>query len=171
MQCAVIEFGRNVLGYADANSTEMNADTTAPGDRHDGGAEAISRTRAAPCVWEPIRARWSEGSLARSVYKKKDITERHRHRYEFNNTYLDAYKKGGHGGTGINPQSKLVEIVELKDHPWFIGVQFHPEYRSTVAKPHPLFVHFVRGRHEAEGGTPCRKPRKRACGACAHVSI
>jgi len=85
----------------------------------------------------------SEGSLASTVYKKKDITERHRHRYEFNNAYLEAYKKGGMVATGINPQSKLVEIVEVKDHPWFIGVQFHPEYRSTVAKPHPLFVNFV----------------------------
>jgi CTP synthase len=84
-----------------------------------------------------------DGSLAASIYKRKDITERHRHRYEFNNAYLEPYKKAGMLATGINPQSKLVEIVEVKDHPWFIGVQFHPEYRSTVAKPHPLFVHFV----------------------------
>ena len=85
-----------------------------------------------------------DGSLAAGVYKRKQVSERHRHRYEFNNAYLKAYEKAGMLATGINPQGKLVEIVELKDHPWFIGVQFHPEYRSTVAKPHPLFIHFVK---------------------------
>ena len=142
MQCAVIEFGRNVLGYADANSTEMNADTTHPVIAMMEEQKTIAdkggtmRLGAYPC-------KISEGSLARSIYGRKDITERHRHRYEFNNTYLDAYKQAGMNATGINPQGKLVEIVELKDHPWFVGVQFHPEYRSTVARPHPLFIGFV----------------------------
>jgi CTP synthase len=143
MQCAVIEFGRNVLGYADANSTEMDPDTTHPviGMMEDqksienkGGT---MRLGAYPC-------KLSEASVARTVYGKKDISERHRHRFEFNNVYLDAYRKAGMVPTGINPQGKLVEIVEVKGHPWFVGVQFHPEYRSTVAKPHPLFVHFLR---------------------------
>ncbi len=142
MQCAVIEFGRNVLGYADANSTEMNADTTHPVIAMMEEQKTIAdkggtmRLGAYPC-------KISEGSLARSIYGRKDITERHRHRYEFNNAYLDAYKQAGMNATGINPQGKLVEIVELKEHPWFVGVQFHPEYRSTVARPHPLFIGFV----------------------------
>ncbi|MFN6115141.1 MAG: CTP synthase [Flavobacteriales bacterium] len=142
MQCAVIEFGRNVLGYADANSTEMNADTTHPviammeEQKTIADTGGTMRLGAYPC-------KISEGSLARSIYGRKDITERHRHRYEFNNAYLDAYKQAGMNATGINPQGKLVEIVELKDHPWFVGVQFHPEYRSTVARPHPLFIGFV----------------------------
>jgi len=142
MQCAVIEFGRNVLGYADANSTEMNADTTHPVIAMMEEQKVIA-DKGGTMRLGAYACKITEGSLASAVYKKKDITERHRHRYEFNNAYLDAYKKAGMVATGINPQSKLVEIVELKDHPWFMGVQFHPEYRSTVAKPHPLFVHFV----------------------------
>ncbi len=142
MQCAVIEFGRNVLGYADANSTEMNPDTTHPVIAMMEEQKAIEnkggtmRLGAYPCKLE-------DDTLARRVYKKRDISERHRHRYEFNNNYLAAYTKAGMIASGINPQGKLVEIVELKDHPWFIGVQFHPEYRSTVAKPHALFIGFV----------------------------
>ena len=142
MQCAVIEYGRNVLGYEDANSTEMNAGTAHPvialmeEQRSVADKGGTMRLGAYPC-------KLTEGSLAAKVYDRKDITERHRHRYEFNNAYLDAYRKGGMQASGINPKGKLVEIVELKDHPWFVGVQFHPEYRSTVARPHPLFVGFV----------------------------
>jgi len=155
MQCAVIEFGRNVLGFTDANSTEMNADTTHPVIAMMEEQKAIAdkggtmRLGAYACKLE-------EGSLARAVYGKRDISERHRHRYEFNNAYLKAYEKAGMVASGINPQGKLVEIVEIKGHPWFIGVQFHPEYRSTVAKPHPLFIAFVRAamglgvKHEAK---------------------
>ena len=143
MQCAVIEFGRNVLGYADANSTEMNADTTHPviammeEQKKIENKGGTMRLGAYPC-------QLVEGSLAAGVYKRKQVSERHRHRYEFNNTFQKAYEKAGLVATGINPQGKLVEIMELKDHPWFVGVQFHPEYRSTVAKPHPLFIHFVK---------------------------
>ncbi len=143
MQCAVIEFGRNVLGYTDANSTEMNADTTHPVIAMMEEQKAIAdkggtmRLGAYACKLE-------EGSMARAVYGKRDISERHRHRYEFNNAYLKSYEKAGMVASGINPQGKLVEIVEIKGHPWFIGVQFHPEYRSTVAKPHPLFIAFVK---------------------------
>ncbi|MFZ1691693.1 MAG: CTP synthase [Flavobacteriales bacterium] len=143
MQCAVIEFGRNVLGYADANSTEMNADTTHPVIAMMEEQKSIAdkggtmRLGAYPCKIE-------DDSLAKQIYRKRDISERHRHRYEFNNTYLKAYEKAGMVASGINPQGKLVEIVEIKGHPWFVGVQFHPEYRSTVAKPHPLFIAFVK---------------------------
>jgi CTP synthase len=79
-----------------------------------------------------------------AVYGKSEITERHRHRYEFNNHYLDQYRNAGMLTSGINRKDDLVEIIELPEHPWFVGIQFHPEYRSTVASPHPLFVHFVK---------------------------
>ncbi len=143
MQCAVIEFGRNVLGYDEANSTEMNEATAHPviammeEQKKVLDKGGTMRLGAYPC-------QLTEGSLAAAVYRRKQVSERHRHRYEFNNAYLKAYEKAGMVPSGINPQSKLVEIIELKDHPWFIGVQFHPEYRSTVARPHPLFVHFVK---------------------------
>jgi len=143
MQCAVIEYGRNVLGLEGANSTEMDADSPHPvialmeEQKSVADKGGTMRLGAYPC-------RIAEGSLAHAIYGRKDITERHRHRYEFNNAYLDAFQKAGMRASGINPKGKLVEIVELKDHPWFLGVQFHPEYRSTVAKPHPLFVGFVK---------------------------
>ncbi|MBL7941010.1 MAG: CTP synthase [Flavobacteriales bacterium] len=142
MQCAVIEYGRNVLGLAEANSTEMDADTKHPVIAMMEEQKAVA-DKGGTMRLGAYACKLTEGSLAYAVYKKKDITERHRHRYEFNNAYQEAYKKAGMLATGINPQSKLVEIVEVKDHPWFVGVQFHPEYRSTVAKPHPLFVQFV----------------------------
>lgn len=142
MQCAVVEFGRNVLGLKDANSTEMNPKTkhavidimesqkkvTAKGGTMRLGAYACTLTK---------------GTKAYSVYGSASISERHRHRYEFNNSFLEQYEKAGMIAAGKNPDSNLVEIVELKDHPWFIGVQFHPEYKSTVAQPHPLFAKFV----------------------------
>jgi CTP synthase len=143
MQCAVIEFARNVLGFKDANSTEMNPGTTNPvidlleaqkQVTHKGGT---MRLGAYPCQ---VKA----GTKTFDVYRKKEISERHRHRYEFNNEYLADFEKAGMIASGINPDTGLVEIVELTDHPWFIGVQFHPEYRSTVANPHPLFTGFVR---------------------------
>jgi CTP synthase len=142
MQCAVIEYGRHVLGLAEANSTEMNADTPHPviammeEQKNVENKGGTMRLGAYPC-------KLSDGSLALQVYGRRDISERHRHRYEFNNAYLEDYRKAGMLATGINPKGKLVEIVEVKDHPWFVGVQFHPEYRSTVMKPHALFVGFV----------------------------
>ena len=83
-------------------------------------------------------------SIAYKVYKSQDIKERHRHRYEFNSTYKDQIEAAGIKATGYNPETKLVEIVEIPTHPWFVGVQYHPEYKSTVANPHPLFVAFVK---------------------------
>lgn len=142
MQCAVIEFARNVLGYSDAHSTEMNPNTTHPvidimteqkNVRNMGGT---MRLGSYPCKLD-------KDSITYKQYGQTTIAERHRHRYEFNNTFLDEYHHNGMKTPGINPYQNLVEIVELENHPWFIGVQFHPEYKSTVAKPHPLFVGFV----------------------------
>ena len=89
------------------------------------------------------------GTLARELYGSERIHERHRHRYEFNNAYIDQFRNAGMLPVGLNPQTNLVEIVELQDHPWFIGVQYHPEYKSTVAKPHPLFIAFVKAAIDA----------------------
>lgn len=143
MQCAVIEFARNVMGLKDANSKEMDKDTSNPvidlmEDQKDvtnkGGT---MRLGAYSC-------NLTEGTNAWDAYQQKDIKERHRHRYEFNNKYLADFDKAGMSASGINPEGNLVEIVEIKNHPWFVGVQFHPEYKSTVANPHPLFVSFVK---------------------------
>ncbi|HUH18701.1 CTP synthase [Albibacterium sp.] len=142
MQCAVIEFARNVLGIKDANSFEMNSKTKHPvinlmeeqkKIKNKGGT---MRLGSYPCDLK-------KGSKASTIYSKTKITERHRHRYEFNNKYLDQFEKEGMIASGINPDNGLVEIVELKNHPFFIGSQFHPELKSTVVHPHPLFVNFV----------------------------
>ena len=143
MQCAVIEFARNVLGHTTANSTEMDPDTKWPviammeeqKAKVDKGG--TMRLGSYPC-------KLVEGSLTAQAYGKTSIKERHRHRYEFNNAYTEEFKRAGMIAAGVNPQTKLVEVVELKDHPWFVGVQYHPEYKSTVARPHPLFTRFVK---------------------------
>jgi len=143
MQCAVVEFARNVLGYKDAHSTEMNPRTTHPVIDIMEAQKKISckggtmRLGAYPC--EII-----EGTIAFEVYGMKNISERHRHRYEFNNKYQEEFIKAGMIPSGINPNDCLVEMMEIPSHPWFVGVQFHPEYKSTVAQPHPLFVAFVK---------------------------
>ncbi len=143
MQMAVIEFGRNVLGWADAHSTEMDATTSHPvialmeeqkKIRNKGGT---MRLGAYPCEIQ-------KESLAYSIYQSNEISERHRHRWEFNNNFINEYTNAGLIPSGKNPSKGLVEIVELKDHPFFIGVQFHPELKSTVENPHPIFVEFVR---------------------------
>ncbi|MBD0375636.1 MAG: CTP synthase [Flavisolibacter sp.] len=142
MQMAVIEYGRNVLYLKGAQSTEM----------HPGAENAVinlmeeqksitmkggtMRLGAYPC-------RIKEGTLARRIYHSDLITERHRHRFEFNNNYLQQYEQSGMIASGINPDTGLVEVIELSDHPFFIGCQYHPELKSTVENPHPLFVHFV----------------------------
>ena len=142
MQCAVIEFARNVLGMSDAHSTEMNPETPFPvidlmeEQKKVEGLGGTMRLGAYRC--DIVK-----NTLTEAAYQKETIRERHRHRYEFNNLYLDQFIKAGMVPAGINPEQDLVEIVELKDHPWFVGVQFHPEYKSTVAAPHPLFVAFV----------------------------
>lgn len=143
MQMAVIEFARNVLNLKDAHSTEMNASTThAVIDLMDEQKKVTAkggtmRLGAYPCALK-------EGSLAQQIYGTALISERHRHRWEFNNAYLQAFEENGMIASGKNPESGLVEIVELVNHPYFIGVQYHPELKSTVENPHPLFVKFIK---------------------------
>lgn len=144
MQMAVIEYARNVLGLAHANSTEMDEHTPDPvisimeeqkSITDKGGTMRLG-------AWD---CELQEGSLVQSIYGGvAKISERHRHRYEFNNKYLEALENAGLLATGVNKATNLVEIVELKSHPWFVGVQYHPEYKSTVASPHPLFIGFVK---------------------------
>ena len=143
MQCAVIEFARDVLGFADAHSTEMDENTRHPViDLMEEQKEITDKGGTMRLgEWD---CRIKEGTKAHGVYNQIHIRERHRHRYEFNNAYLEAFEKNGFIASGINPDKNLVEIMELTNHPWFIGVQFHPEYSSTVMKPHPLFIHFVK---------------------------
>ena len=142
MQMAVIEFARNVLGWQDAHSTEMDTQTPHPvialmeeqkKVKKKGGT---MRLGAYPCTIQ-------EGSLAQKVYNSTAISERHRHRWEFNNNFLNDFEQAGMIPSGKNPQTGLVEIMELANHPFFIGVQYHPELKSTVENPHPLFVNFV----------------------------
>jgi CTP synthase len=143
MQCAVVEFAQNVLNLKDAASTEMNPNTSHPVIDMMAEQKNISekggtmRLGSYPCELK-------KESKAKSIYGKKNITERHRHRFEFNNSYLEQFEQAGMKFTGINPESKLVEIVEIPTHPWFLAVQFHPEYKSRVEEPHPLFSDFVR---------------------------
>ena len=143
MQCAVIEFARNILKYEGADSTEMNPDTDFP--VIDLMEEQKSITdKGGTMRLGGYKCKIEKGSKAFKAYRKEDIVERHRHRYEFNDRYLDDFVKMGMKPTGINPGSNLVEIVEIPEHRWFVGVQFHPEYSSTVVNPHPLFVDFVK---------------------------
>lgn len=143
MQCAVVEFARNVLGLSDACSREMNPDTKNPVIDIMSEQKTIvnmghtMRLGAYPCHLA------ADSNLA-GLYGTLDISERHRHRYEFNNNYMDDFVKHGMKMAGVNPTTQLVEAVEIEDHPWFVGVQYHPEYKSTVANPHPLFVGFVK---------------------------
>lgn len=143
MQCAVIEFARNVLNLENAHTTEINPDTKHPViDIMEHQKEILNkggtmRLGAYTCQLE-------NDSKAFDCYQKSEIEERHRHRFEFNNEYKSQLEKNGMSTTGINPESSLVEIIEIDQHPWFVGVQFHPEYKSTVAKPQPLFVGFIK---------------------------
>ena len=150
MQCAVIEFARNVLGLPDANSSEMEQATAHPvidlmeeqkGVTAKGGT---MRLGAYPCTLK-------KGSKVAAAYGKLNISERHRHRYEFNNDYLEQFEAAGMKAVGVNPDTNLVEAVEIENHPWFVGVQYHPEYKSTVLSPSPLFVAFVRAALEYAG--------------------
>lgn len=143
LQVAVIEFGRNVLGFKDANSTEMDPKTKDPiidlmeEQKKITKKGGTMRLGAYPCTLK-------EENKVFEMYRKVDISERHRHRYEFNNDYLEKFENRGMMAAGINPDSNLVEIMELKNHPWYIGTQFHPELKSRVVEPHPLFVGFIK---------------------------
>ncbi|HWK99700.1 MAG TPA: gamma-glutamyl-gamma-aminobutyrate hydrolase family protein, partial [Parapedobacter sp.] len=142
MQCAVVEFGRNVLKLNNANSVEMDPKTKHPvihlmeDQKQVKNMGGTMRLGAYDCEIK-------KSTKAAAIYGKSKISERHRHRYEFNNNYLEKYEAAGMVASGINPDNNLVEIVELKNHPFFVAGQFHPELKSTVANPHPLFVSFV----------------------------
>jgi len=142
MQCAVIEFARNIVGLKGAHSTEFNPSTEYPvidmmvEQKKVKAKGGTMRLGVYPCRLVP-------GSQAAKAYKKRTILERHRHRYEFNNKYLKQIVAKGLSISGENPERKLVEIVELADHPWFVGVQFHPEFQSRPTRPHPLFRDFI----------------------------
>ena len=147
MQMAVIEYSRNVLGLEGANSTEMNKDTPCPviglmdEQKHITYKGGTMRLGAWKCDLVA-------DSIVGNTYNTKTIEERHRHRYEYNNEYRKQLEAAGLKTTGINLETGLVEIIEIENHPWFVGVQFHPEYKSTVASPHPLFVSFVKAANE-----------------------
>jgi CTP synthase len=154
MQCAVIEYARNVLGLAGANSSEFDADTPYPvidllpeqlGIAEKGGT---MRLGAYPCTLRP-------GTLAHRAYGASEVQERHRHRYEFNNAFRDRFVAAGMVQSGVYPGRGLVEIVELPDHPWFLGCQGHPEFQTRPWAPHPLFREFVHAaRDHREKGSP-----------------
>jgi CTP synthase len=158
MQMAVIEFGRTVLGIEGAHSTEMDPETNGAVVNMMEEQKAITlkggtmRLGAYPC-------KVKEGTLAYRIYGTTEISERHRHRYEFNNQYLAQYENAGMIASGKNPETGLVEIMELPEHPFFIGCQYHPELKSTVENPHPLFVHFIAAaRAYNENRTTARNP-------------
>lgn len=142
MQCAVIEFARNVLGLKDANSSEFNPKTKypvidlLPEQKKINEKGGTMRLGLYPC-------KLKKGSLAYKAYKREIVYERHRHRYELNNKYREELKKAGLLVTGIFEQKNLAEIIEIKDHPWFVAVQFHPEFKSRPDRPHPLFKDFI----------------------------
>ncbi len=143
MQCMVIEFARNVLGYADANSVEQDPHTT-----HN-VIDLMDEQKTVTNLGGTMRlgaysCHLREGSLAARAYGSLEIEERHRHRFEFNNDYRREFEKAGMQCVGENPETHLVEVVELPDHRWYLGTQYHPEYSSTVLNPHPLFMDFVR---------------------------
>ena len=143
MQIMTIEFARNVLGYAKANSMEFDTETPQPvisimADQKNvvekGGTMRLG-------AW---KCTLKQGSALQKIYGTKNITERHRHRYEFNNDYQQEFENKGMMATGFNPNTNLIETIELQNHPFYIGVQYHPEYKSTVANPHPLFSAFIK---------------------------
>ena len=143
MQMSVIEFARNVVGLKGAHSTEMDSSTPYPvidlmeQQKNITSKGGTMRLGAYPCKIE-------KGTLAHEIYQSEEISERHRHRWEFNNEFLEVFQKAGFKASGINPETNLVEIIEIPGHPFFIGVQYHPELKSTVENPHPLFVHFIK---------------------------
>lgn len=149
MQMACVEFARNVLGLKDAHSTEMNAETSNPvismmeDQKKIVNMGGTMRLGAYDCVLD-------SNSISAASYGKTHISERHRHRYEFNNDYLEQFEENGMIPVGKNPETGLVEIMEIKNHPFYVATQFHPEYKSTVENPHPLFVAFVKAAKEAQ---------------------
>ncbi len=162
MQMAVIEFGRNVVGLAEATSSEFDAEAKEPvialmdAQRDIKQMGATMRLGGYPCALK-------EGSKAAQAYGVPQVSERHRHRYEFNNQYRERYEHKGMVFSGLSPDGKLVEIVEIQDHPWFVAVQFHPEFKSTPIKAHPLFRDFINAAKKfAKANAPATAPRAKA---------
>ena len=166
MQLAVVEFSRNVAGLDGAHSSEFDPHTPHPviylmkewynwrtGKREVRDENCFRggtmRLGAYPC-------RIASGSLAHRIYGQPEVMERHRHRYEFNNRYRSVLERAGMRFSGTSPDGELVEIVELDDHPWFFACQFHPEFKSRIFQPHPVFVDFIRAardyKHHDQGG-------------------
>ncbi|MFI3323590.1 MAG: CTP synthase [Rikenellaceae bacterium] len=150
MQSAVIEFARNVLGYSDAHSSEMNPMTTHP------VIDLMEEQKGITAKGGTMRlggyaCSLKEGSKIAVAYGTQTVVERHRHRYEFNSNFREQYEAAGMIATGVNPDTNLVEVVEIENHPWFVGTQYHPEYKSTAMTPHPLFVAFVKAALEHVG--------------------
>ena len=141
MQCMVVEFARNVLGLADANSREMNE--TTPNNVIDIMEEQKANLNDTMRMGNYDCA-LIEGSKLKTIYGANCIQERHHHRYEFNTKYQEQLEAAGMKCVGINPDTKLVEAIEVAEHPWYIGVQYYPQYNSTVLKPHPLFLSFIK---------------------------
>ncbi|HUM46401.1 MAG TPA: CTP synthase, partial [Chitinophagales bacterium] len=147
LQCAMVEFARNVLGLKEAHTTEVNPETP------DAVVDMMEEQKKTVMKGGTMRLGAMQCDLKKNTkafqaYHASVIFERHRHRYEFNNKYLSAFEENGFSAVGINPESNLVEVMELKKHPWFVGVQYHPELKSTVDNPHPLFVKFVQAAME-----------------------
>lgn len=143
MQCAVVEYARHVLEIANAGSTEFDPDTPDPVIDLMKEQKTINR-KGGTMRLGAFKCQLQKGSKTQKIYGKTQISERHRHRYEFNNAYKKQFEEADFRPVGINPDRDLVEIMELKKHPWFIGTQFHPEYQSSVVNPHPLFVSFIK---------------------------
>lgn len=147
MQCMVIEFARNVLGYANANSTEMDSKTEhnvidlMDEQKSISNMGGTMRLGAYKCTLRP-------GSRAAEAYGQTEISERHRHRFEFNSDYRERFEEAGMQCVGENPETHLVEVVEIPEKRWFIGTQYHPEYQSTVLEPNPIFMSFVKAAAE-----------------------
>lgn len=142
MQCAVVEFARNVIGWNDAHTTEIEHETLHP------VIDLMEEQKSIKNLGGTMRlgsyeCELKDGSKVKDAYGSESVQERHRHRYEFNNAFINDFEANGMIPTGKNPKTGLVEVVELPNHPWFVGAQFHPEYKSTVEEPHPLFIAFV----------------------------
>ena len=142
MQCACIEFSRNILNKKLANSSEFDKNTDYPIiDLMEKQKKIVNK--GGTMRLGSYKCKLSKNSIVRNAYKMETIEERHRHRYEFNSTFKNEFNENGMITTGINEKLNLVEVIELKNHPWFVGTQYHPEYKSRVLKPHPLFISFV----------------------------
>jgi CTP synthase len=142
MQASIIEFARDVLGMQDAQSRELDPQTKSP------IIDLMEEQKKATEKGSTMRlggytCSLKVGSKAAKAYGSESVVERHRHRYEFNNAFLSQFEAAGMEATGVNPETGLVEVLELKQHPWFVAVQYNPEYKSTVSTPAPLFVAFV----------------------------